>query len=410
MLEIAIIGAGPYGLSVAAHFKRAGIPFRVFGRPMDSWLAHMPKDMMLKSDGFASNIYDPNGDFTLERFCAERGIEYAHMGVPVKLDTFCDYGLAFRERIVPEVEEKVVVALERIADGFRITLDDGEVFTVRRVVLAIGITHYAFMPSKLAELPPAYVSHSSAHREVEQFRGRDVVVMGGGSSAIDLAALLHDTGANVQLVARRTALKFHERIKLPRPLWERIRRPESGLGPGLQSRFYSNFPWLFRYLPLGLRLKIVRTHLGPSGGWTVKDRVVGHVPLVLGQTMESVDVRDGRVHLQLRGMDGGKREVVADHIIAATGFKVDLKRLAFLSADVRSQIKTVENAPVLRADFESSVPGLYFVGVSGANTFGPLMRFAYGAGFAAQRVTQSMLKVLGTRRVAVPDAHAAIAK
>ncbi len=96
MLSTAIIGAGPYGLSVAAHFRRCGIPFRIFGRPMDSWLAHMPKGMMLKSDGFASNIYDPESEFTLGQFCAEHGIEYADSGIPVRLDTFTAYGLAFR--------------------------------------------------------------------------------------------------------------------------------------------------------------------------------------------------------------------------------------------------------------------------------------------------------------------------
>ena len=154
MIEIAIIGAGPYGLSIAAHFRTRGISFRIFGRPMDSWLAHMPKGMMLKSDGFASNIYDPNAKFTLKDFCAERGIEYAHMGNPVKLATFGDYGMAFRDRMVPELEDKVVLSIERAADGpFLLRLDDGEEVKVRRVVLAIGITHFVHMPENLAHLP-----------------------------------------------------------------------------------------------------------------------------------------------------------------------------------------------------------------------------------------------------------------
>ena len=80
------------------------VPFRIFGRPMDSWLAHMPKGMMLKSDGFASNIYDPEKAFTLRQFCAEQGIEYADTGVPVHLDTFSAYGLAFRDRMVPSLK------------------------------------------------------------------------------------------------------------------------------------------------------------------------------------------------------------------------------------------------------------------------------------------------------------------
>ena len=91
MVETVIIGAGPYGLSIAAHLRNRGIPFRIFGRPMDSWGSHMPRGMFLKSDGFASNIYDPKGEFTLKQYCAERGINYADLGSPVALEAFTKY-------------------------------------------------------------------------------------------------------------------------------------------------------------------------------------------------------------------------------------------------------------------------------------------------------------------------------
>src|SRR5438093_3644374 len=149
MLNTAIIGAGPYGLSVAAHFRQRGIPFRIFGRPMDSWLSHMPKGMMLKSDGFASDIYDPDRQFTLKQFCAEQGTKYADIGIPVRLDTFTAYGLAFRERMIPELKERMVAGLDRLPVGFRLRLDDGEVLAARRVVLAIGITHFSYVPPEL---------------------------------------------------------------------------------------------------------------------------------------------------------------------------------------------------------------------------------------------------------------------
>src|SRR5271155_4405720 len=211
MLNTAIIGAGPYGLSVAAHFRRRGIPFRIFGRPMDSWLAHMPKGMMLKSDGFASNIYDPENAFTLGQFCAERGIEYADTGVPVRLETFAAYGLAFRDRMVPELEDKLVVGVDRLPDGFLLQLDDGETVQARSVVLAVGITHFEYVPENLAHLPAEFLSHSARHYEVEPFRGRNVVVIGGGASALDLAGLLHEAGADVQLVSRRPKVVFHNK-------------------------------------------------------------------------------------------------------------------------------------------------------------------------------------------------------
>jgi len=402
MSTTVIIGAGPYGLSIAAHFRHRGIPFRIFGKPMDSWAEHMPKGMMLKSDGFASNIYDPKEDFTLGQFCKERGIEYADSGLPVKLETFTSYGLAFRDRMVPELENKMVLSVEPVSGGFSLRLDDGETFTARRVVVAVGITHFEHVPETLAHLSPQFLSHSARHKEVLPFKGRNVVVLGGGASALDLAGLLQEAGANVQLVSRKKDLKFHSvPTGKPRSWWQRISHPDSGLGPGIKSRFYSNAPGVFYYLPESLRLKIVRKALGPSGGWFIKDKVVGRVPLWLGYTPERAEVKDGKVSLHLRGLDGSERDIVTEHVIAATGYKVDMERLRFLDSKIRASVKTLNGAPVLSSAFESSVPGLYFAGVAAANSFGPVMRFAFGAGYAARTVTQAVAKLPAEQAAAV---------
>jgi len=403
MLNTAIIGAGPYGLSIAAHLRRSGIPFRIFGRPMDSWMEHMPKGMMLKSDGFASDIYDPEKAFTLRQFCAERGIEYADAGVPVRLDTFSAYGLAFRDRMVPELEDKLVASVEGVAGGFLLRLADGETFQARRVVLAVGITHFEYVPENLAHLPAEFLSHSARHREVEPFRGHNVVVIGGGASALDLAGLLHEAGADVQLVSRREELKFHSQpTGKPRSQWQQIRHPQSGLGPGMRSRFFANSPALFYYLPERLRLEAVRKSLGPSGGWFIRDKVVGKLPLHLGCTPQGAEVKDGRVHLSVQAADGSRREIVTEHVIAATGYKVNLERLKFLNPEIRSQLKTVSGSPVLSSTFESSMPGLYFAGVAAANSFGPVMRFAFGAGFAARTLTRALAKSVAKEPASVP--------
>jgi thioredoxin reductase len=408
MLNTAIIGAGPYGLSIAAHFRRRGIAFRIFGRPMDSWLAHMPKGMMLKSDGFASNIYDPENAFTLKRFCAERGIEYGHTGVPVKLDTFTSYGLAFRDRMVPELEERLVTGVEPLPRGFRLQLEDGETFEAHNVVLAIGITHFAWIPENLAHLPEEFLTHSARHCEVEPFRGRDVVVIGSGASALDLAGLLKEAGANVQLASRRKELVFHSQpTGKPRSLWQQMRHPKSGLGPGMRSRFYADAPDAFYYLPEQLRLKIVSRALGPSGGWFIRDKVIGKMPLHLGYTPQQAKVQNGKVHLTLRAEDGGTRELVTEHVIAATGYKVDLDRLQFLSPEIRTKLRALNRTPVLSSNFESSIPGLYFAGVSAANSFGPVMRFAFGAGFAARTITHALAKSAARESSAVAVARAA---
>src|SRR5215472_5839663 len=222
MLNTVIVGAGPYGLSIAAHLRHYGIPFRIFGRPMDSWLTHMPKGMMLKSDGFASNISDPAGKLTLQKFCDERRIQYGHTVIPVRLDTFTAYGLEFRDRMVPELEDKQVVGVDRTADGYAVCIDDGEVVKARRVVLAVGITHYEYIPDSLALLPAEVLSHSARYNDVDRFKGLDVVVIGGGASALDWAGLLHEAGARVTLVARQPTLKFHGKpTGKQRSLWER---------------------------------------------------------------------------------------------------------------------------------------------------------------------------------------------
>jgi cation diffusion facilitator CzcD-associated flavoprotein CzcO len=286
-------------------------------------------------------------------------------------------------------------------------LEDGETLQARTVVLAVGITHFEYVPENLAHLPPEFLSHSARHHEVEPFRGRSVVVIGGGASALDLAGLLHEAGASVQLVSRRTELKFHSQpTGKPRSHWQQIRHPQSGLGPGLRSRFFADAPAAFHYLPERLRLEAVRRSLGPSGGWFIRDKVIGKVPLHLGCAPQSAGVQDDRVHLTVRTADGSEREIVTEHVIAATGYKVDLERLKFLNPGIRSQIKALNRVPVLSSSFESSIPGLYFAGVAAANSFGPVMRFAFGAGFAARTLTRALEKSLSreSASLGVPSA------
>jgi len=304
--------------------------------------------------------------------------------------------------MVPELEDKLVTSVNRLSDGFLLQLEDGETVHARSVVLAVGITHFDYVPENLANLPAKFLSHSAQHHEVEPFRGRDVVVIGGGSSALDLAGLMHEAGANVQLVSRRAELKFHSQpTGKPRSHWQQIRHPQSGLGPGMRSRFFADAPMAFHYLPERLRVEAVRRTLGPSGGWFIRDKVVGKVPLHLGCTPQSAEVQNGGVRLRVRSADGSEREIVTEHVIAATGYKVDLERLKFLNPEIRSKLNALNGAPVLSSSFESSIPGLYFVGVAAANSFGPVMRFAFGAGFAARTLSRTLTKSLSREPASV---------
>ncbi len=399
--DIAIIGAGPYGLSIAAHLRKRNINFRIFGAPMQSWREQMPKGMFLKSDGFASSLYDPDSAFTLRHYCAEHDIPYGDVGVPVRSEVFVSYGLEFQKRFVPNLESTNITSVKQVPQGFQLETATGDILLARKVVVAAGIAHFGYLPPFLANLPKEFVSHSFGQHDLSHFKGKKVVVIGAGASAVDIAALLNDVGADTHLVARRAAIAFHAPSKEPRPLFDRITNPRSGLGLGWRSRLCTDAPLLFYQLPYKLRARVVRRHLGPAPGWFVRDMVVGRFPQHMGSTIKEAVIENGQVKLSFTDSEGQPQTLFADHVIGATGFQATLDRLKFLDPGMRDQMKTIEGTPVLSRSFESSVPGLYIVGVASANFFGPLTRFAFGAGFTAKRISRHLSRALGSRR-AVP--------
>lgn len=391
-VDVIIVGAGPYGLSIASHLKARAVSFRIFGKPMGFWRHNMPQGMKLKSEGFASSLYDPDSELPLSTYCEKKGLPYADMDLPVPIATFVEYGMAFQEQFVPEVEDKTVTSIRRAADGFETQLADGEVARSARVVVAVGLTYFAQLPPVLADLPGDLVSHSSRHSALDDFHGRDVTVIGAGASAMDLAALLKQVGARVQVVVRGPAVEFHGKRKRTPTTWDQIRNPMTGIGPGWKLLCCVQMPLVFRHLPQDFRFGVAARVLGPAPGWFIKDEVVGKIPILVGRTITSASAVDGRVCLQLVDATGARESLVTEHVIAATGYKVDIGRITILDDDVRSAVTTRLGTPVLSSNFESSVPGLYFVGVSSNHTFGPLVRFAYGAKFTARRLSSHLAR------------------
>jgi thioredoxin reductase len=392
-VTVAIIGAGPYGLSIAAHLRSLGIPYRIFGTPVDTWAKHMPAGMFLKSDGFASSLSDPDGKGTLENYCTDRGIPYHPTNRPVPVELFVDYARAFQERFVADLEERQVVSIDKAGDVYTLGLDDGETLNADQVVLAVGITHFGLVPPQLVGLPPELMSHSSDHHDMERWAGRSVAVIGGGSSAIDLAVFLKEAGTKVTLVVRADRLRFASPPSgRRRSRWEQIKAPSSGLGPGWKSWVCENLPQFFRFLPGDLRTAIVRRHLGPAAGWPMKGRLEDGVEILVGTNIERTSEKDGRVRLVLRQTDGTTAELLTDHVAAATGYLPDVERLRFLSRQLRSAVRTHNGAPMVDGGFQTSVDGLYIVGPGAADSFGPLMRFMVGAEFVAPTVAKRLAR------------------
>ena len=387
--DVVVVGAGPYGLSVAAHLAAAGIDHRVFGAPMHTWRTAMPREMLLKSDGCASSLSSLEPGCLLSDYCLEHGVPYGDRGTPVPLETFVDYGLSFQRQLVPHVEQAAVDRIAHTGVGYQVDLSTGETVNARRVVMAVGITHFARMPDNFSTLASDRVTHSSAHREFEHFAGQDVTVIGAGSSAVDIAVALAKAGAHSRLVTRGPVVNFSAKPDGgPRTRLGRLRHPMSGLGPGWGSRLSCDVPELFRYAPEKIRGEVVRRHLGPSSPWHLRDAFESTVEVVTARRLgDAKEGKGGSIRIELLG-NGADAPlwVESDHVICATGYRADLSRLTMLDPELRAAIRTADDAPALDASFQSSAPGLYFVGNAAAMTFGPHMRFVFGTSFAASRL------------------------
>jgi len=383
-VDAVIVGAGPYGLSVASHLSHRGVSRRIFGYPMRAWRL-MPPGMYLKSFGFATNIPTPQKGYTLPEYCRARGLEDFE---PILTSTFGDYGDWFQQQLVPDVEQKHVTDVTPVDGGFDITLEDGERFRTRRVVIASGLGYYPNIPQVFASLPNERVYHGSRTREFLKtvpYAGRDVVVVGAGQTALEAAALLHEGGARVRVIARHN-IWWSDRFA-ERSLRNKLLNPNTVIGPGRKNWVIEHLPMLPYYLPDEKRVPFTRRYLGPLGAWWLRDRVDGKVPTMTFTPVVGSSFADGRITLQLQPANGGPRQVQADYVISGTGYEADVDRLPFFTPDVAAKVRRVERAPRLSPYFESSIPGMYFVGPQASFSFGPLVRFVAGAYFSTPKVS-----------------------
>lgn len=397
--DVAVIGAGPYGLSVAAWLDGGPGPRLdtcVIGEPMQAWAEAKPAAMFLKSDGFASNLAAPGPGSTLGDYARAAGLAYHPTATRTSRETFVAYGRRFAHDHVAAIEPTTVTALARDGAGFALRTAAGTMLHARAVVLAVGIGHFAAIPPVLADLPAEHASHSYGHHRFDRFAGAHVTVIGGGASAVEAAAFLAEAGARVALLVRGAKLSFNSGpMGAPRSLWQRLRSPASGLGPGMKSWLCCNAPDLYRALPARRRLAFLHSHLGPRTPFEYRATVDRAVDVRTATEVERADVIDGRVVLACRGSNGARATIVTDHVIAGTGYRPDCRRLPFLDTDLAAAIEAEQGYPRLDAGFRTSVDGLYVVGPAAAGTFGPLLRFVYGAEFAAPRVAAAIRRSLG---------------
>jgi cation diffusion facilitator CzcD-associated flavoprotein CzcO len=390
--EAVVIGAGPYGLSAAAHLLRAGVNVRVFGEPMESWTHHMPAGMLLRSRWEASNIADPDHELGLGSYATTSGLERAE---PVPLARFVDYGLWFQKHAVTGLERRRVSYVSPDTHAFRVELDDGEVLHAERVVVAGGIVPFAWRPPQFAGLPSALVSHTADHHDLSVFEGRRIAIVGGGQSALESAALLSEAGAEVEVLVRGHDLRWllppeEDPFSIDR-VNEAHRSPfyvahrKTALGSPATAWLVAQ-PALFRRLPYRVHEPLVYYFAKPRiAGW-LKPRL-SQVPITTGRSIGSASPHgDG---LMLRLDDESTKEV--DHLLLATGYRIDLARYAFLAPELVGHVRTRGGSPVLAAGFESSVPGLHFLGAPAARSFGPVFGFVCGTWASARGLTRAVV-------------------
>jgi FAD-dependent urate hydroxylase len=387
LTDTAIIGAGPYGSSLAAHLKAAGVAHQVLGKPMQAWRDLMPPGMMLRSEAFASSLHAPRAGYSLEDYCRQKGLPYEPMGMALPLQTFVEYGQWFQQNLVGEIQSVDVVGLKQIDGRFQLSLSDGRSLSARKVVVALGLKGFAQMPPALQGLPERYVTHSEIYGPLEWARDKDVVIVGGGQSALGLSALLNEQGSRVHVIMRESDVVWHNRPRAGRHLLSRIKGPDAGLGRGWRSLFLSECPHLFHLLDNGWRKLIMEKSYGASGAWWLHDRVVDKVKISSNSAVRSAAIENDRI--VLRVMNGGDEVTVsADHVIAATGFKTDMRQHTFLSKEIVDTISVNGGMPELTSHYETRVPGLYVIGPASAHSFGPVMRFVYGTKHASPTVAR----------------------
>jgi cation diffusion facilitator CzcD-associated flavoprotein CzcO len=385
--EVMVIGAGPYGLAAAVHLADHGVTTRVFGEPMSFWRRNMPQGMKLRSPWGATHIPDPHGNLSLDAFVAARGLSRQER---LPIETFVDYGMWFQRAAVPDIDQRIIARLESAGDGFRAETKDGARIRARSVVVATGLARQAFRPAAFADIPAELASHASEHGDLGVFRGRRVAVIGRGQSACESAALLREAGAEVELICRGdvhwlggSARRGHAAVDWLR---KRLASP-SGVGP-FPLNWVAERPDIAHAMPSEVRARFNARCLRPGAAGWLRPRLDG-VRIVAGEHVHGAVVAGERIALTLdRGM------AVFDHALLGTGYQIDVARVGILDAGLLATIDRRDGAPVLGAGFESSVPGLHFVGASAVASYGPLMRFIAGAGFAARALTK---RVLGRR-------------
>lgn len=382
-VELLIVGAGPFGLAMAAQAQADGVDYRVVGKPMDFWRKNMPTGMFLRSD--CDWHLDPTGVHTVEAFLATRGQTPADVE-PLSLEFYLDYTRWFQTQKGLVIEPLLVERLDGSSDGFRAQMGNGETVHARNVVLALGFGNFAHIPANLAALlPSGRYAHSKDLVDFAPLKGKRVLIIGGRQSAFESAALLREAGAaHVHICYRHPTPRFEPAD------WGRANRIVAGLADN---------PTWFRDLNDEGKAEINhwfwtegRLKLEPWL-WPRLD----HPEISLWPETNlagCVEQADGSLAVRL---DSGV-EFTADQVLFATGYQVEMDRIPLLAAgNLLAELATTNGHPRLDETMQTNIPGLFVTSIPAVQDFGLFFGFTISARLSAQLMGRGIQQRLSSK-------------
>lgn len=368
-VDLAIIGAGPAGLSLAAHAAHHGLSVALFGEPMSFWKRSIVP-LPLRSLPGSTNIDTPRAGYTYAEFAREVGL------VELKNIPFHAF-LAYAQRFLRGhglcVNRTQVTGLSRAADVWHLRTPRGE-WHARNVAVAVGLKGMERLPSAIASRRVPYTLASQL-QSFSPYAGKRVAVLGAAQSAAEIALEAAAKCAEVHMLVRGSAIKYRSLHTPGNPAFKLLfRRADvffQQLPAVLQNR-------LIRYLLKGTVEPGMRETIAASG-------VTVHTHVALDATASAV----AGIRLDL----GGGRELVVDHLVVATGYQYDVRRIPFLQAQAADgSLRHEGGLPVLSRHAEASLPGLYFAGLSALRMLGPQCQFVFGTSKVTPRIIERVLE------------------
>jgi len=373
--DLLIIGAGPFGLAVAAQASHLGIEHVVVGKPMEFWRKNMPAGMYLRS---ACDWHlDPAGVHTIDNFLAERG-QIARDVEPLSLEFYLSYVEWFQKQKKITSLPLHVERLDVSNSGFIATTMDRDTIKARNVVIAPGFTHFANIPAELrSRLPPGRFVHTCDFVDFSTARNKRYLIIGGRQSAFEWAALLIEAGASAVYISHR-----HDSPAFAAADWSWVNPLVDAIG--------DNPNW-FRRLSQAEK-DDVNHRLWAEGRLKVEPWLEARLDndrVHVRPRTEVVECIENNREVNVTLSNG--ETITCDQIVLATGYKVDITRLPLLSAgNILDQLETINGFPVLDDHFQTSIKGLFITSMPAAQDFGPFFAFTISVRVSAKLICEAL--------------------